>query len=75
MPYPFEGRHFNYRDKNIPILGRSDLVHTSILLVLLALEIERNGKESEGHHCLFRFNGNKDVVLHLPPGTTVDQLK
>jgi len=43
MPYPFEGRHFNYRDKNIPILGR--------------------------------FNGNKDVVLHLPPGTTVDQLK
>ena len=24
MPYPFEGRHFNYRDKNIPILGRSD---------------------------------------------------
>jgi len=43
MPYPFEGRHFNYRDKNIPILGR--------------------------------FNGNKDVVLHLPPGTTVEQLK
>merc|ERR1711971_158483 len=43
MPYPFEGRHFNYRDKNIPILGR--------------------------------FNGNKDVVLHLPPSTTVDQLK
>jgi len=43
MPYPFEGRHFNYRDKNIPILGR--------------------------------FNGNKDVVLHLPPGTSVDQLK
>ena len=74
MPYPFEGRHFNYRDKNIPILGRSDLVHTSIL----ALEFERNEKESEeseGHHCLFRFNGNKDVVLHLPPGTTVDQLK
>merc|ERR1712113_873044 len=43
MPYPFEGRHFNYRDKNIPILGR--------------------------------FNGNKDVVLHLPPGTSVEQLK
>ena len=71
MPYPFEGRHFNYRDKNIPILGRSDLVHTSIL----ALEIERNETESEGHICLFRFNGDKDVVLHLPPGTTVDQLK
>merc|ERR1712212_699413 len=43
MPYPFEGKHYNYRDKTIPILGR--------------------------------FNGNKDVVLHLPPGSTVDQLK
>lgn len=43
MPYPFEGKHYNYRDKTIPILGR--------------------------------FNGKKDVVLHLPPGSTVDQLK
>ena len=23
MPYPFEGKHYNYRDKTIPILGRS----------------------------------------------------
>merc|ERR1711936_1087832 len=37
------GKHYNYRDKTIPILGR--------------------------------FNGKKDVVLHLPPGSTVDQLK
>merc|ERR1712014_105764 len=37
------GKHDNYRDKTIPILGR--------------------------------FNGKKDVVLHLPPGSTVDQLK
>ena len=25
--------------------------------------------------CNSRFNGKKDVVLHLPPGSTVDQLK
>merc|ERR1712127_116643 len=43
LPYPFQGDHFQYRDKNIPILGR--------------------------------FTGDKDLVLHLPPGTTVNQLK
>ena len=64
MPYPFEGRHFNYRDKNIPILGRSD-VHFEFELNITIVT----------HQRLFRFNGNKDVVLHLPPGTTVDQLK
>merc|ERR1712127_17563 len=43
MPHPFQGKHFNYRDKDIPILGR--------------------------------FNGDKDIVLNLPPGKTVSELK
>jgi len=43
LPYPFEGEHFSYSDRNIPLLLRS-------------------------------FDG-EDVVLTLPPGKTVDQLR
>merc|ERR1712080_371237 len=43
LPYPYEGKTFDYRDKDIPILGR--------------------------------FTGDKDIMLTLPPGKTVDQLK
>eukprot|EP00090_Calanus_glacialis_P036161 TRINITY_DN6168_c0_g1_i1.p1 TRINITY_DN6168_c0_g1~~TRINITY_DN6168_c0_g1_i1.p1 ORF type:complete len:216 (-),score=41.82 TRINITY_DN6168_c0_g1_i1:55-702(-) len=43
LPYPFEGKHFTYSDRNIPLLLRS-------------------------------FDG-EEIVLTLPPGKTVDQLR
>ena len=44
LPYPFEGEHFSYSDKNIPLLLRP-------------------------------FNGGEDIVLTLPPGKNVEDLK
>jgi len=43
LGYPFEGKHYSYDDKTIPILGE--------------------------------FAGDKNIILSLPPGKTVDQLK
>ena len=43
LPYPYEGKHFSYSDRNIPLLLRPF--------------------------------GGEDVVLTLPQGKTVDQLR
>ena len=43
LPYPFDGRHFDYDSKDAPVLGR--------------------------------FNGSEDLMLHLPPPLTVDQVQ
>ena len=44
LPYPYEGEHFSYSDRHIPLLLRP-------------------------------FTGSEDVVLTLPPGKTVSDLK
>lgn len=44
LPFPYEGEHFSYSDRNIPLLLRP-------------------------------FDGSEDVVLTLPPGYSVTDLK
>jgi len=44
LPYPYEGEHYSYSDKTIPLLLRP-------------------------------FNGSEELVLTLPPGVSVSQLR
>ena len=60
LPFPAKEKTFAYTDKDIPILGRFVGSSQKVLLIIITCA---------------RFNGDEDVVLKMPPGRKVSDLK
>ena len=60
LPFPAKEKTFAYTDKDIPILGRFVGLAQKVLLIIITCA---------------RFNGDEDVVLKMPPGRKVSDLK
>ena len=61
MPFPDEEKTFAYTDKDIPILGRFvECLKGCLGLIFVTCA---------------RFNGDEDIVLKMPPGRKVSDLK
>ena len=64
LPFPEKEKTFGYTDKDIPILGRFvECLKGSFLTQVLIFVI-----------CA-RFTGDQDIVLKMPPGRKVSDLK
>ena len=78
LPYPNKEKTFSYTDKDIPILGRFaqfiliKKTENCFFLYVVTIYVDIN----ESHIIVIaRFRGDQDIVLKMPPGRKVSDLK
>ena len=84
LPFPDKEKTFAYTDKDIPILGRfvgsahcsnGSLDHPHLILILILIILLIDQTVLLIILTRVRFTGDKDVVLKMPPGRKVSDLK